>query len=518
MPANDSAPRLAELIGSLSLATDVAAGLPPEAALRTSLLAVELARDFGVPDAELRDVFYAGLLRFVGCTSNAHETAWGIGGGDDLGTLRALTLLDPTNPADLPKALRAVGRGTGVLGRVRAAALLLDPRGMRSHATAHCDLAMNLARKLEMSDAVITTLGQIYERFDGKGNPHGLRGDAIALHARIVHVACRVEMHRGLAGADAAREIVRERRGTEVDPKVADAFLARAPEHLGRLNAPSVWEDFLESEPLPQRRLRGGQLPQLAEAFARFVDLKSPYTLNHSTGVAALVEAAAAGTGLPADEVQLLRTAALLHDIGRVSVPNGIWDKPGPLGVVEQERARQHAYQTERILGRSPLFADVAAIAGLHHERMDGSGYYRGLSAGALGPGARLLAAADAYHAMTESRAYRSALSSAEAADRLASEARAGRHDRTAVEAVLAAAGHRRDSRIRGGWPQGLSDREVEVLRRLARGESNKEIGRALFISARTVQQHVRHIYEKTAVSTRAAAALFAVENRLLEK
>jgi ATP/maltotriose-dependent transcriptional regulator MalT len=213
---------------------------------------------------------------------------------------------------------------------------------------------------------------------------------------------------------------------------------------------------------------------------------------------------------------EAVRVAALLHDIGRVSVPNGIWDKPGPLNSAERERVRMHAYQGERILAQSPLLAPYAALAGRHHERLDGSGYHRGLPASALSPEARLLAAADVFHALTEERPHRPRFDPATAAALVGEEARAGRLDRASVEAVLAAAGQA-FARGRGDWPAQLSEREVEVLCLVARGLSNKEIGARLFISAKTVQHHVAHVYEKTGVATRAAAALFAVEHQLLK-
>jgi HD-GYP domain-containing protein (c-di-GMP phosphodiesterase class II) len=517
-PADGASPRLAELIGGLSLATDLAAGLGLESALRTSVLAVGIARETGIRGAELSDVYYTALLRFIGCTAFAHETAWTIGGGDDQGTLRALSPLDTADPRDLLRGATLVGKSAGTWGRLRAAARFVsDPNGMSRFSTAHCALAQNLAARLDMTAQVVSALGQIYERFDGKGHPRRLKAKDILLPARVLHVACRVEMQRGLIGPDEAIDVVRERRGKELDPDLAGAFLKRNGELLERVAAPSVWEEFLASEPAPSRRISRDRTGEIAEAFARFVDVKSPFTLNHSSGVARLAADAARSAGRPTAEVESIRISGFLHDIGRVSVPNGIWDKPGALSSVERERARQHTYQTERILTQSPIFREYSALAGLHHERLDGSGYYRGISGPAIPFGARLLAAADAWHAMTESRAYRPAMTPSDASKQLAEEARSGRYDREAVEAVLAAAGQR-DTRVRGGWPKDLSDREVEVLRLLARGLSNKKIGRDLFISSRTVQQHVRHIYEKTGISTRAAAALFAVENSLLEK
>jgi len=370
---------------------------------------------------------------------------------------------------------------------------------------------VRLGARLGMSDAVVTALGQIYERWDGKGNPSRVAGENIALPARLMHVAWRAEVHRGFGGVPAAIEVVTQRSGGELDPTLAASFAARARELLAVSSAPSVWDAFLAAEPTPVARIDAARVAHVAEAFAHFVDIKSPFTLSHSTGVAALAHAAAQHAGVA--DAERVRVAALLHDLGRVSVPNGIWDKPGKLNPAEWERVRMHAYQSERILSQTPLLSAYAQLAGQHHERLDGSGYHRGVVAASRE--ACLLAAADAYHALTEERAYRPAHDRERAAKLLSDEARAGRYARDAVEAVLAAAGHGAQARVRGGWPAELSDREVEVLCLLARGLSNKEIGARLFISAKTVQHHVAHIFEKTGVSTRAAAAVYAVEHDL---
>ena len=502
-------PRLAELIGSLSLATDLAAGFALETALRTCLGAVRLGRAAGVDGEALRDVYYTGLLRFIGCTAFSHEQAW-YGAGDDLAWSRELATVDAARPADvLATVVRRVGRGAGALRRAQAVARTLsDPKAPKEFATAHCGLAVRLAARLGMSERVVAALGQIYERWDGKGQPHGVRGAAIELPARLMHVAWRAEVHRAADGPARAIEVVAERAGGELDPALARRFVAEARAIFVEPPSSSVWEPFLDAEPSPHRR--AVDAAAVAEAFAQFVDIKSPFTLGHSTGVAALAAAAAPRLGLDAET---LRLAGLLHDLGRVSVPNGIWDKRGPLNAVEWQRVRQHALETEHILGQTPLFAELAAICGQHHERTDGSGYHRGVAP--ADRAARLLAAADAYHAMREERAHRPALSAEAAARALVDDAERGRLDRQAVEAVLAAAGQ--PVRLRGELPNQLSAREVEVLCLLARGLSNKEIGARLHISAKTVQHHVAHIYEKTGVSTRAAAALFAVENRLLD-
>jgi DNA-binding CsgD family transcriptional regulator len=211
-----------------------------------------------------------------------------------------------------------------------------------------------------------------------------------------------------------------------------------------------------------------------------------------------------------------LRRAGLLHDLGRASVPNGIWDKPGALTDGEWERVRLHPYYSERILGRVQALKHLATLAGMHHERMDGSGYHRGSSHGEIPTSARVLAAADAYQAMTQPRPHRQALAPEQAAAELESMARAGRLDLEAARGVLTAAGHQLKP-SRSTWPAGLSDREVEVLRVICRGGTKKQVASLLSISPSTVDHHVRHIYEKAGVQTRAGATLFALEHDLLK-
>lgn len=514
-----SEPRLAELIGGLSLATDLAAGLADETALRTCVLAVGLAARVGVAGAALADVYYAALLRFIGCTAFAHETAWDFGAGDDQAFLGALAPAEGTRPVELVRrAIAGQPKDAPFATRARAVARLVTrPRAPRQMASAHCDLAIALASKLGMSAPVLSALGQMYERWDGKGNPHGLRGDAVVLPARLVRLAWEMVVHTRLGGADAAVAVAQARRGRSFDPVLVDAFVAHAGELSPGVRAASVWEDFLAAEPAPAKRVGG--VAAVAAAFGTFVDVKSPYTLGHSGSVARLACAAAAEVGLGAAEIESLRVAALLHDLGVVSVPNGILDKPSALNAAEWDRVRQHAYQTERILGYSPLLRGYARLASFDHERSDGSGYPRGAAGAGIERSARVLAVADVLTALLEARAHRSAMTPDAAAKVLAIEARRGTMDRSAVEAVLAASGAGgADARVhlRGERPAGLSERELEVLVLLARGLSNKEIGSELGISAKTAQHHVAHIYEKTGVSSRAAAATYAAVNDLV--
>jgi HD-GYP domain-containing protein (c-di-GMP phosphodiesterase class II) len=206
--------------------------------------------------------------------------------------------------------------------------------------------------------------------------------------------------------------------------------------------------------------------------------------------------------------------AGLVHDLGRVGISAAVWGKEAPLSRSEWEQVRLHPYTTERVLDRAEALRDVARVAAGHHERLDGSGYHRGVSAGSIPRPARLLAAADAFHAMTEPRPHRPALTPEQAAGQLRREARDGRLDPDAVEAVLTAAGQ--PVRRRRTHAAGLTAREVEVLRLLARGLSIKAIAAELTIAPKTVDAHIQHIYAKAGVSTRAAATLFAAEHDLL--
>jgi len=260
--------------------------------------------------------------------------------------------------------------------------------------------------------------------------------------------------------------------------------------------------------------LAAGEFDDALAAVANFVDLKSPFTLGHAVAVSDLADGAGRLLGLSSEEVVALRRAALVHGFGRMGVSNSIWDKVAPLGAGEWERVRMHPYLTERILSQSAALAPLSPVAVAYLERLDGSGYPRGLSGAAISRPARILAAADAYQAMREPRPHRPARTPEDAAANLRAEAAAGRLDANVVEAVLVVAGHRmprrRDASV------GLTVREVEVLRLLTIGLSNKQIARRLAISPKTAGNHIEHIYAKIGASSRAGASLFAVQNGLL--
>jgi putative nucleotidyltransferase with HDIG domain len=509
--------RLAELIAALSLATDLGNGFPMEKALRNCLLSVGICRVMGVKDRDLYDVYYLALLRFIACTSYAYEEATAFGGEDN--SFRGdFAPLDHARPSEMLRAAATtLGRGTGPARRARAIGTFLTKGKdvVAGMVAANCEVAVRLAERLRMTTGVCVSLSQMHERWDGKGSPDHLSGEEITLPLRILLLAHVIEIFNRVHGREAALEVARSRAGGQLDPDVAKAFLAEAPSLLDQIDSGDVWGAVLDAEPEPRERIPLRRLDEIARAFADFVDLKSPYMLGHSSGVAALAGAAADTLGLADADVGALRLAALLHDLGRASVPNGIWDKRGPLSPAEWERVRLHPYYSERILSQSPALAGLASIAGMHHERLDSSGYHRAAPAALQSVSTRILGAADVFHALTEPRPHRMAFSPDAAARAIEAEVSAGRLDRAASEAVLEAAGQvmRRACSPR---PAGLTDREIEVLRLLARGDSKKQIAARLFISPSTAHQHVAHIYAKVGISSRAAAALFAMENDLL--
>jgi HD-GYP domain-containing protein (c-di-GMP phosphodiesterase class II) len=500
-----------ELLSALSLATDLGNGMPLEKTMRTCLLATTVGRRLDLSAADLSDTFYATLLRSIGCTAFASEEAAAF--GDDVVYRHTYFPVDFGREAEVVAATEhELARGQSPEVREAAIATFFSkgPQMAAEMASTACSVAIRFAARLGMSPVVADTLTQIWERWDGQGFPQHLAGEEIGIAARLIHLANVAEIDHRTGGRELAVANVELRRGGWFDPVVADAFVAASGDLFAPLEQGSVWEAVLEVEPEPRRRLGEDGLDTAAAAFGDFVDLKSPFTLGHSGGVADL--AASAGERLDLD-VDVLRRAGHLHDLGRVSVSNGIWDKPGALTAAEWERVRLHGYYSERVLAQTPLLQSLAPIVGMHHERLDGSGYHRGAPAVILTTEARVLAAADVYHALGEPRPHRAPLPPEDAAAHLREGVASGLLDREAVGAVLEAAGHRSE---RAGWPVGLTDREVEVLRLLARGGTRKEIAAELFISPSTVHTHTLHVYEKTGVTTRAALALFAMENDLL--
>jgi HD-GYP domain-containing protein (c-di-GMP phosphodiesterase class II) len=488
-------------------------GLPFEHGLHSTLFAMRLCEQLGV-DSEIRSQTYYGcLLFYVGCTADAEISAELFDDGALLEHFAPVMFGSPTqSTVGIMRALASPAKGAPARAFRVATLLPRAVRGHRNHIVALCEVAQMLTNRLGLPSYVQTLFGQLTERWDGKGEPGGLKGDEVPLSVRIAHVARDAAFQQMLGGTEYAARVIRERGGHAFDPEIACLLAERAAEILVLDESMSAWDETLAREPNDALTLQGDAIDRALSAMGDFADLVSPCLVGHSAGVAELATAAAGRCGLPAADVASLRRAALVHDLGRVAVPAGIWQKPAPLTPDEWERVRLHPYHSERILCHSTFFGALSPTATHHHERLDGTGYHRGASANALAPTMRLLAAADMFHAMTEPRPYREAHSPQVAAKMLASEAQAGRLDPASVSAVVEAAGQRAPYLAR---PAGLTERECQVVALLARGFQTKQVARSLGISAKTADRHVQNAYAKIGISTRAAAALFAMEHGL---
>ncbi|MFD9550616.1 HD domain-containing phosphohydrolase [Nocardia salmonicida] len=505
--------RVSEVMAALSLTTDLAGGMQFEKGLSVCAVATKFADNvLALDSTTCRAVFEMALLRSVGCTSFAPEIAEIF--GDDVAFRAAMATLDPGDSAVFADQLRTFGSWAGEQGRSLGQVFVeflptLGVEAMRSG----CEAARALGAGIGLRPESVEALDDVYERWDGHGIAEGRGGDNVAIAARVVHLAEQAVLAHAVGGVQGAIAEVRRRSGGHLDPDLVTAFLTEPDHILSPLADADVFCSVLDMEPVPHATVPFASKSQLCAVLARLVDLKSRWLLGHSEHVAALAEKAGRLAGLSDADATELHCAGLLHDIGRVGISSSIWERPGRLGVAEMERVRMHTYWTQRILDRVPVLAPLASIASAHHERTDGSGYHRGDSSMTLPFAARILAAADMFAALTEPRAHREAFAVAVASEMLLREADRGALDRAACSAVIEAAS---GTRLPAVLPMGLTEREVEVLRLAARGLRNREIGKLLSISDRTVGHHLSHIYDKTGRRTRAGVAIFGMEHGLL--
>jgi HD-GYP domain-containing protein (c-di-GMP phosphodiesterase class II) len=510
---------MGELVATFALAQDSAFGQPLESQLRSCLLADMLCTEAGVDEEVHRTAYWVALLRYVGCTGHAHEISTVF--GDDVGILAETLVFDAGDPADVFRTMAAfatAGRPPEeheqIVESLKAGA---HDWAVHNFATG-CEVADMLVERLDLEPGVRASMAFTYERWNGNGFPAGATGDQIPLAMRIVHVTHDMEAIARRSSPATALETVRERSGRTYDPEIADLFAMHGGSWFEQLAKMEPWDAVLEREPEPRRTLRGPALDEALMVVADFIDLKSPYRAGHSRRCAELAAQAAKALGSDDDEIAMLRWAALVHEFGTAGIPDSIWDKPGPLTRAELDRVELHPMLTEQMLRRSPALADLNPVASAHHEKADGSGYHKGLRGSATEHAARILGATDVYVGLTTERADRPALSDNQAATTLRGLASDGLLERETTEAVLAAAGHpeQRDAASRTKHPAGLTPREVEVLNLAARGLTTKEIAERLFISPKTADHHIQHTYTKIGVSTRAAAALWAMQHDLV--
>jgi len=513
--------RLGEFVATLALAQDNAFGQPLESQLRSCLLATWICEAAGY-DKELRETAYwVALLRYVGCTGHAHEVATVF--GDEI-AIRAQTLVhDAANPAEVMRDVVAFATA-GRSPEERDEIVKMIQQTAREWAVYNfasgCEVAEKLLQRLDFDDRVREALRFTFERWNGNGYPAHAQREAIPLAMRVVHLSHDMEAIDRLFSPDHALEAAQSRRDQTYDPALADLFVVNGRGWCDRLRTIEPWDAVLALEPEPRRMLEGESLDDALMVAADFIDLKSPYMGGHSRRCAELAADAARVLGFPEEAIDTLRRAALVHDFGTTGVPNSIWDKPGPLTRTEFDRVELHPMLTEQMLRRSPALAVLSPIAAGHHEKCDGSGYYKRVRTDAADPGVCVLAATDIYVGLTAERADRPPFSAADAADELRRLMSEGVLEPRATRAVLVAAGHGEPQGPAGKRPEnpgGLSRREVDVLRLAAKGLTTRQIADRLYISSKTADHHIQHIYNKIGVSTRAAAALWAMQNAVVQ-
>ncbi len=517
--------RTADLLGALSLAADLGAGLPAEHAARSCYIGLQIATELGLGSEEYADLYYAELLMDAGCTAFTSQVGAYIL-GEELAARRELFFhTDASNPLTVMGWLArymAVGHPLPVRASRSIDFVLHGRELMREGFRNTCDAAQRLAGRLGMSLRVQHALLSIFEQWDGSGMPRGLKGEAIPITSRIVYVTSFLEVFHRLGGRDAMLQLARDRRGKSFDPQVVDAFeaVASRPAFWETLEQESIWETVLALEPeSPRRFIPAERVGELASSFADFTDLKAPHLIGHSRRVADRARRLGERLRLPPATVTTLHLAGLLHDLGLVALHSFVLSKPeGTLSLAEREMFELHPHHGQRILARISAFDAVAELVAAHHERMDGHGFPRGLSGAQIPVGARIIAVADRFDDLTHEAPGRDAFEPAAALGIMRNEvggslwAEAFQALCEDIQGVGAAS-----PRIRQrAWPCGLTDREVEVLRLLTRGLNRRAMAKALVVSEHTIRAHLEHIYAKIDVSSRAAATLFAVEHDLL--
>jgi HD-GYP domain-containing protein (c-di-GMP phosphodiesterase class II) len=494
-----------EVAALLAVAQDHAFAQPAGSQLRATVLGQRLAGAAGLADKEQATTWWTSALRFLGCTGHAFDMA--VVFGDEIEMRAESMQADFANPFDMLRLMvNHAGPGSSGVRRMRSVLSVLagGKKAAELNFRSACEVADAFAKRLDLDEGVRSALSASFERWNGRGLPDGRRGPDIPRPMRIAQLSQELEVLARIEGVDRALPIIRRRRAKAYDPELTDIVLTEAPGWWAEVEPADPWDAALAVAP-PCSPLDAAEVHESLLVLADFSDLKSPWLGGHSRAVADLARQACG----PAAE-----QAALVHDLGRVTVPNTVWDKPGPLTRDERDRAQLHAVVTDQLLRRLPYTAGLAAIANSAHERCDGSGYFRHATGAHLDRAQRVLAAADCYQAINSDRPHRTRLSRDDAAQELRAMAAAGRLDGEAVELVLGAAGHRRAARP--SLPAGLTPREAEVLRLLTLGLTTRQVSDQLGITPKTADHHVQNLYTKIGVSTRGAAALFAIEHGII--
>ncbi len=406
--------RLAELIASLSYALDITEGQPPGHCARACLIGMRIARSIGLPEEELRQVYYTLLLKDLGCSSNAARICE-LFLTDDLSFKRDFKWVDGSLPDIVRFALGHTALGRGLVERFTTilTTLKTTETAAQELVATRCHRGASIARRLRFDERVASGIHSLDELWNGKGRPEQLAGEAIPIYARIALLAQVAEVFHGSGGPAAALAEARARRGTWFDPALVDALLAVGVDDPLWINLASADLDaavHAEEPPAFSVTVDDDYLDEIAAAFGEVVDSKSPYTAGHSARVALYTDLVACELGISRERRRWLHRGALLHDVGKLGVSNTILDKAGKLDDAEWQQMRLHSVYTEEILSRVPPFAELAIIAAAHHERLDGKGYPHGRSGDAIAIETRIITVADIFDALTADRPYRAAM------------------------------------------------------------------------------------------------------------
>jgi len=412
--------RLSSIISALSYALDLTEGQPMGHAVKTCVLGMRLAESLALSPEDRADLYYALLLKDAGCSSNASRMCQ-IFGSDERKAKAEVKTTDWTRVSldGLRYLYGNVAQGGTMLRRLATIAGIAVHRDRQSIElfSLRCERGANVARKIGFAERTARAIHNLDEHWDGSGYPARLKGHEIPLFAQIANLCQTVEVFASMQGRSVAFEVLRQRTGTWFNPS-----LVRAAQELE--NDETMWASLATRESAMARvkELDPGQsivvdesrLDSICEAFGEIIDAKSPYTQRHSKGVADAAVAMATVLGLSAEETTVCRRAALLHDLGKLGVPNTILDKPSRLDAHEWDVIRMHPFNTYNILDRIPHFQEIAFIASAHHEKLDGSGYHRGIGADQLSLAARIIAVADIFDALASTRPYRKAMETEE--------------------------------------------------------------------------------------------------------
>ncbi|WP_230473405.1 HD domain-containing phosphohydrolase [Dyella choica] len=463
-------------------------GQPTDHSPRVAWMAGQLARESGADGATCTRAMAVALLRWSGCTANAPEFAQLF--GDDVGGRKAL--LATQSPTG---GFRAVTRKKG--------------SAFHSLSRIHCEVSGDIAVQLGLDDSTQFALRHLFESHDGSGAPDGLRAEEVPAAVYMASLAGDLDIFQRLYGIEQACQLIDARAGVLYPRDLASAVVANARPWLAVLD-----EDPTLSGPCSLDAAFAGSTTSL-EILAHVIDLKLPWMTGHSRQVAQLARNAALQLGLDEAGQRRIHRAALIHGMGRASVPNMIWDTPGRLAQSAWERVRLVPYWTGRAARQIGSLAGEAEVASHAYERLDGSGYFRELKQGGLSLEGRILASSVALAALRAPRPWRDAHSEDAAAELLLAEVKAGRHDANVVHALLNQAPRPVASPTTPSAGL-LTGREREILRWISLGASNKKVAQKLSISPSTVRTHVESVFRKLECSTRAAATLKATQLGLL--